>query len=108
LATADQAEHDALYQRLFSHPGVVAQLVRGFVSGPWLDELDLERMERLNAKFHATTGQRREGDMVWRIPHREGGDAYLVLGAETRMLEEWGVRILEARSLEDVFGEEPA
>jgi len=73
------ADHDALYHRLFSHPGVVAQLLREFVDGPWLDDLDLEAMERLNTKFHADSGARREGDMIWRIPRRDGGDTYLVL-----------------------------
>jgi hypothetical protein len=38
-------------------------------------------MERLNAKFHADTGERREGDLIWRIPRRGGGggDTYLLL-----------------------------
>jgi hypothetical protein len=72
-------DHDALYHRLFSDPRMVAQLLRDFVAGPWLDDLDLDRMERLNAKRHADTGERREGDMVWRIPRRGGGETYLVL-----------------------------
>jgi len=79
MAPRKRTDHDALYHRLFSHPGVVAQLLRGFVDGPWLDGLDLDGMERLNAKFHAETGERREGDMVWRIPRRDGEDSYLVL-----------------------------
>jgi hypothetical protein len=72
-------DRDSLYHRLFTHPGVVAQLLREFVSGPWLDDLDLDGMERLNAKFHAETAERREGDMIWRVPRRGGGDTYLVL-----------------------------
>lgn len=72
-------DHDALYHRLFSHPGMVALLLREFVAGPWLDDLDLDGMERLNAKFHAETSERRDGDMIWRIPRLGGGDTYLVL-----------------------------
>jgi len=72
-------DHDALYHRLFSHPGMVAQLLREFVAGPWLDDLELDGMERLNAKFHAETSERRDADMIWRIPRRGGGDTYLVL-----------------------------
>ena len=72
-------DHDKLHHRLFDHPGMVAQLLHEFVAGPWLDDLDLEGMERLNARFHAETGKRREGDMVWRIPRRDGSDTYLVL-----------------------------
>jgi hypothetical protein len=84
MTAASRPDHDALHHRLFSHPGVVAQLLREFVAGPGgtgldLADLDLDGMERLNAKFHAGEGQRREGDMIWRIPRRGGEDTYLVL-----------------------------
>ncbi len=77
--TDSSPDHDGLYHRFFSDPVIVAQLLREFASGPWLDGLDLDGMERLNTKFHADTGERREGDLVWRIPRREGGDAYVML-----------------------------
>jgi hypothetical protein len=78
-------DHDALYHRLFSHPGMVAQLLREFVAEPWLNDLDLDSMQRVNARFHARKGERRDGDVIWRIPARDGGslrtgaDAYLLL-----------------------------
>jgi hypothetical protein len=73
------SEHDSVYHKLFGHPGMVAQLLSDFLAEPWLDDLDLDGMERPNAKFHAETGERREGDMIWRIPRRGGGDTYLML-----------------------------
>jgi predicted transposase YdaD len=72
-------DHDALYHRLFSHPGMVAQLLREFDTEPWVADLALDAMERVNAKFHAEDGERRESDVVWRIPLKAGGDAYLLL-----------------------------
>jgi len=72
-------DHDSLYHRLFDHPGIVAELLREFVDCPWLDDLDLDGMTRENAKFHAGTGDRRDGDMIWRIPRRSGGETYLLL-----------------------------
>jgi hypothetical protein len=80
--------HDALYHRLFSHPGVVAQLLRGFAGEIALGDFELEGMERLNTKFHAATGQRRESDMIWRIPRKGGGEAYLVLLLEFQSTSE--------------------
>jgi hypothetical protein len=77
--TTAKPDHDALYHRFFSEPAMVAQLLREFAAGPWLDGLDLEGLERLNTKFHADSGERREGDLVWRIPRRDGGDAYVML-----------------------------
>jgi hypothetical protein len=79
MATNGRPDHDALYHRLFSEPAVVAQLLRSFADGPWLNGLDLDAMERLSTKFHAATGQRRAGDMIWRIPRPGAGDTYLVL-----------------------------
>jgi predicted transposase YdaD len=73
------ADHDALYHRLFSHPGMVAQLLLEFVSEPWVADLELAGMERVNAKLHAEGGERRESDVIWRIPLSGGGDAYLLL-----------------------------
>ncbi len=73
------ADHDALYHRFFSDPAIVAQLLREFVAGPWLDGLDLDRLERVNTKFHADTGEHRESDLIWRIPGRDDADAYVLL-----------------------------
>jgi hypothetical protein len=77
--TPPNSDHDSLYHRFFSDPAIVAQLLREFVPGLWLEGLDLGGLERLNTKFHAETGERREADLVWRIPRQEGGDAYLML-----------------------------
>jgi len=67
------ADRDGLYRLLFDNPHMVRELLREFLAGPWLDDLDLDSMTRENAKFHAAAGDRREGDMVWRIPRRDGG-----------------------------------
>jgi hypothetical protein len=42
--TTAGADHDALTHRFFGDPAVVAQLLREFVAGPWLDGLDLDGM----------------------------------------------------------------
>ncbi len=58
---------------------MVAQLLREFVEDPWVGELDLDEMQRVNARFHGRAGRRRDSDVIWRIPMRAGGDAYLLL-----------------------------
>jgi len=50
MTSAKRPDHDARYHRLFADPRVVAQLLREFVKGPWLAELDLDGMDRLSAK----------------------------------------------------------
>lgn len=75
-------DHDALYHQLFSHPEMVAQLLREFVAEPWLDALDLSAMERVSTSFHGRGDRRRQGDVAWRIPLKAGGETYLLLMLE--------------------------
>jgi len=72
-------DHDALYHRLFSHPLMAEQLVRGFVPEAMAVGLDFARMERVNAKFHDRDGKRREGDVIWRMPTSDGDDVFLYI-----------------------------
>ncbi len=77
------SDHDALYHRLFSHPALVRQLLDAFVPPELLDGLEPERMERVNATFHeARSGTRRSGDVIWRLPGREGEGLHLCLMLE--------------------------
>jgi hypothetical protein len=75
-------DHDSLYHRLFSHPAMVTELLLGFIDPALLQGLDIAAMQRVNARLHAPRGTRRDGDVVWRIPVRTGGDAYLLLMLE--------------------------
>ena len=85
------ADHDALYHRLFSHPVMVEQLLREFV--PEAAGLDLARMERVAAKFHSRNGQRREGDVIWRLPAPDGTDVYLYLLMEFQSRTDWWMAV---------------
>ena len=73
---------DSLYHRLFSDPVMIEQLVRGFLPAGIADMLDFSRLERVNAKFHAARGDRREGDMVWRVPTLSGEMVHIYLMLE--------------------------
>src|SRR5271168_3741197 len=77
---------DQTYHRLFSYPILVEQLVRGFVPEAMASDLEFSRMERVNAKgfAEALDGEihRREGDVIWRLPTRDGLDVFLYLMLE--------------------------
>ncbi|CAK0739168.1 DUF4351 domain-containing protein [Azospirillaceae bacterium] len=75
-------DHDGGYHLLFSHPQMVADLLRGFVSEPWAARLDLSTLERVNAKFHADGLERRDGDVIWRVRTLDGEYAYLYIVLE--------------------------
>ncbi|MBF0434198.1 MAG: Rpn family recombination-promoting nuclease/putative transposase [Magnetococcales bacterium] len=83
-------DHDSIYHRLFSHPEMVAELLRDFMDTAILAELELSEMKRLNTKFTAMTGHRRRGDMVWEIPTRSGNSLFVLLILEFQSeVDEW-------------------
>ena len=86
-------DHDSIYHRLFSHPQMVADLLREFLEPSILAELDLAQMERQNVKYHAHSGKRREGDVVWKIPTKQGIDIFLLLMLEFQSRVEWWMAV---------------
>jgi hypothetical protein len=74
-------DSDSLYHRLFSHPPMVEGLVREFVPRELAAGLDFSGLQRVNPKFHSSrrSARRRVGDVIWRLPTREGSDIYLYL-----------------------------
>jgi hypothetical protein len=60
---------------------MVEELVREFVPRRLVAGLDFSGLQRVNPKFHAgrRSARRREGDVIWRLPTREGSDIYLYL-----------------------------
>ena len=58
---------DASGKLLFSHPRMVEDLLRGFVTGPWSDVLDFATLENRSAAFVSDDLRRRHGDLLWRL-----------------------------------------
>ena len=60
---------------------MVEGLVREFVPRKLVAGLDFSGLQRVNPKFHSDHrwARRREGDVIWRLPTREGSDIYLYL-----------------------------
>ena len=80
-------DSDSLYHRLFSIPCMVEMLVREFVPQTLAAGLDFSRLQRVNAKFHTgrPSARRREGDVIWRLPTREGTDMLLLFEFQSRI-----------------------
>ena len=60
---------DPSNKRLFSHPRVVADLIR-LLGGAWVDDLDLDRLERLPAEHVTHDLRTRLADMPWWAPFK--------------------------------------
>ena len=74
--------HDAAYKLIYSHPHMVAELLRGFLpDGEW-PGFDFATLEPLPASHVGQELQRREGDRMWRLRARaapDGGWVYVLV-----------------------------
>jgi predicted transposase YdaD len=58
--------HDHSYKLLFSHPEMVADLLRGFVHEGWVEQLDFASLEKVSGSYVADDLRDRESDVIWR------------------------------------------
>lgn len=64
------SDHDHPYKRLFSHPEMVADLIRGFC--PEIAEgFDETSLQRVNSSYVSDDWRDREDDVVWTLRWRE-------------------------------------
>jgi len=63
----DLPEHDKGYKKIFSHPQVIQDLLQGFVSEPWVAELDFSTLETVKDSFVSDDWRERHDDIIWRI-----------------------------------------
>jgi ribosomal protein L17 len=61
------AEHDQSYKRLFSHPKMVEDLLRGFVREEWVKQLDFSTLETVKDSFMTDNLKARHDDIIWRV-----------------------------------------
>jgi predicted transposase/invertase (TIGR01784 family) len=73
------AEHDNGYKRLFSHPEMVADLLRGFVREDWVRDLDFSTLERVSGSYVTPKLRSRESDVVWRVRWKQDRWLYVYL-----------------------------
>jgi hypothetical protein len=64
----DNRPHDPSYRRIFTHVGIVRQLIERFIDPALTERLDLNNMETTPTDFTAEGLARREGDLLWKIP----------------------------------------
>jgi predicted transposase/invertase (TIGR01784 family) len=88
-------DHDTGYKLLFSHPDMVADLLRGFVREGWVTDLDFSTLERVNASYVSDDLRGRADDLVWRLRWREGWlYVYLLLEFQSRVDPFMALRLL--------------
>jgi predicted transposase/invertase (TIGR01784 family) len=69
-------DSDHPYKRLFSHPEMIADLIRGFLDPELVSGCDLSTLERCNGSYVTDDLREREDDIIWRLAY---GDRTLIL-----------------------------
>jgi predicted transposase/invertase (TIGR01784 family) len=88
-------DHDHSYKLLFSHPEMVADLLRGFVREDWVNELDFTTLERFSDGYISEDLREREDDIVWRVRFRQDWlYVYLLLEFQSKVDYFMAVRML--------------
>ena len=64
--------HDPVYRRIFSHARMIEDVLRRFVTGPWLGQLDFSTLELVPARYVSRFLDQRESDVVWRLRYGPG------------------------------------
>ena len=65
------AESDSGYKLLFSHPELVADLLRGFVPEPWVAEVDFATLTPVKGSYVSDDLRQRHDDVVWKVRLRD-------------------------------------
>jgi predicted transposase/invertase (TIGR01784 family) len=73
------AEHDSGYKLLFSHPEMVADLLRDFIHEDWVREIDLKTLEQVPGNYVTPDLSSRESDIVWRVRWGQDNLLYIYL-----------------------------
>ncbi|PKO16790.1 MAG: transposase, partial [Chloroflexi bacterium HGW-Chloroflexi-1] len=88
-------EYDASYKDLFSHPEMVADLLAGFVTEPWVQEVDFTTLEKVSGSYVSDDLRTREDDLVWRVRLRDGWlYVYLLLEFQSSVDPFMAVRVM--------------
>ena len=64
-------DHNNSYKLLFSHQEMVRDLLVGFVQEPWLAEIDLSTLEKVNGSYVSDDLRSREDDVIWRVQFKD-------------------------------------
>jgi predicted transposase YdaD len=81
--------HDRSLKSLFSHREMVEYLIRGFMKGDWVEELDFDSLEPRKSAYISHKLDERLNDVVWRIRCR-GSWLYLFVVIEFQnAVDQW-------------------
>jgi hypothetical protein len=80
-------QHDRSYRAFFAHLRMVQDLLRDIVGERWVNLIDLDSGEQVNASFVSPRHEKRESDVIWKFL-RKGGEepvyVYILMEFQSR------------------------
>ncbi len=90
-------QHDLSYRLFFSHLRMVRDLLREIVGEAWVDLIDFDSAEKVDASFVSKKRKKRESDVIWKLRRRDTGEpvyVYLLLEFQSRPDRFMAVRLM--------------
>jgi predicted transposase/invertase (TIGR01784 family) len=92
---------------------MIRDLLRDIVGGEWVERVDLDSGERVDATFVSPKHESRESDVIWRFRRKDGGDpvyVYILLEFQSRPDPSMPVRLMGYVSLfyQSLMASQPA
>ncbi|MES1245057.1 MAG: Rpn family recombination-promoting nuclease/putative transposase [Acidobacteriota bacterium] len=95
-------QHDLSYRLFFAHRRMIQDLLRDIVGERWVDLIDLDSGEQVNASFVSARHENRESDVIWKF-RRKDGEApvyvYVLMEFQSRPDPSMPVRFMGYESL---------
>ncbi|MDL4864691.1 Rpn family recombination-promoting nuclease/putative transposase, partial [Halomonas elongata] len=91
---------DNSYKRLFAEPAMVRDLLTEFVQEEWVDQLDLDSLEKVSGSYVSDDLRDREDDVIWRVRWGEGWlYVYLLIEFQRTIDRYMAVRVMAYEAL---------
>jgi Putative transposase, YhgA-like/Domain of unknown function (DUF4351) len=95
-------QHDRSYRAFFAHLRMVQDLLRDIVGEHWVDHIDLDSGEQVNASFVSPRHERRESDIIWKFLRKDRKEpiyVYILMEFQSRPDPTMPVRLMGYVSL---------
>jgi hypothetical protein len=67
-------QHDLSYRLFFAYRRMIQDLLREIVGEQWVERIDLDSGERVDASFVSPKHENRESDVIWQFRRKDGGE----------------------------------
>jgi predicted transposase/invertase (TIGR01784 family) len=106
-------QHDLSYRLFFAHRRMIRDLLREIVGEQWVERIDFDSGERVDASFVSPKHEHRESDVIWKFRRRDGGEpvyVYILLEFQSRPDPSMPVRLMGYVSLfyQSLMASQPA